>query len=279
MLVSAPLQSYDRASIHRPQYHSSRPYHTPTEKGTAGTMTLSSSHPIWRTSPTVVRQWAPAATTATRNIVIRILRVASASLPSANLAQSVPTRPKNHVRGVASDSRVWTTGRGFFEGRYRERQSYVSAQEQKDLEAERDAILQIQNVQAAKRRAKMMRLTPAFQRLEIAPTRPALLPAKPRQRAPPATMSPPLPTAAFPSQAPKPASVSLLLRTWLPSTQARERPWLSRPTAPVPRSSVASASICSACHRQLATDHPSPRPHPQIRSCSAKSPESQSSRR
>ncbi|GAK62026.1 uncharacterized protein PAN0_001d0222 [Moesziomyces antarcticus] len=163
MLVSAPLQSYDRASIHRPQYHSSRPYHTPTEKGTAGTMTLSSSH----ADMAHFTDGRPAVGTSSSHSHIETSssassESASASLPSANLAQPVPTRPKNHVRGVASDSRVWTTGRGFFEGRYRERQSYVSAQEQKDLEAERDAILQIQNVQAAKRRAKMMRLTPAF---------------------------------------------------------------------------------------------------------------------
>ncbi|KAJ9476556.1 Serine/threonine-protein phosphatase 1 regulatory subunit GAC1 [Pseudozyma hubeiensis] len=86
----------------------------------------------------------------------------TSSSASHDLAQPVPTRPKNHMRGVASDSRLWTTGRSFFEGRYSERQTYVSASEQKELEAERDAIQQIQNVQAAKRRAKMMRLTPAF---------------------------------------------------------------------------------------------------------------------
>ncbi|CBQ68041.1 conserved hypothetical protein [Sporisorium reilianum SRZ2] len=149
MLVSAPHQPFDRLADSRPQ-HAKIQYSSLVNalapKHAIDAMTLSTSHAD--TTVLVDDNSAPIASTS--------------SSPSRSLAQPVPTRPKNHVRGVASDSHLWTTGRNFVEGRYRERQSYVTAQEQKELEAEREAILQIQNVQAAKRRAKLMRLTPAF---------------------------------------------------------------------------------------------------------------------
>ncbi|CDS00635.1 uncharacterized protein SPSC_01882 [Sporisorium scitamineum] len=150
MLVSAPHQPFDRASDSRLPQHA-KIHHPPlvnvlAAKDCLDAMTLSTSHAD--TTVLVDDKSLPIASTS--------------SSPSQTLVQPVPTRPKNHVCGAASDSRVWTTGRNFFEGRYRERQTYVTAEEQKELEAERHAILQIQNVQAAKRRAKLMRLTPAF---------------------------------------------------------------------------------------------------------------------
>ncbi|EST06560.1 putative phosphatase regulatory subunit [Kalmanozyma brasiliensis GHG001] len=163
MLVSAPYQSFDRVPDLRSQ-HAHVSYSTlvpgPPAKDHFDAMTLSSSH----ANTALFAESRGSMTNSTTDSHDQSSPIASTSsgATSHNLAQPVPTRPKNHVRGVASDSRLWTTGRSFFEGRYRERQAFVSAQEQKDLEAERDAIQQIQNVQAAKRRAKMMRLTPAF---------------------------------------------------------------------------------------------------------------------
>lgn len=161
MLVSVPYQSFDRVSDQRPQHatisHSSH-VRIVTGNENFDAMTLA-------TAPVKVNMFTDSCATGNTTSQDREQPssiASTSSSPSHNLAQPMPTRPKNHMRAAASDSRLWTTGRSFFEGRYRERQTYVSAQDQKDLEAERDAILQIQNVQAAKRRAKMMRLTPAF---------------------------------------------------------------------------------------------------------------------
>lgn len=157
MLVSASLPSYDRVSNHRPQHAKPSPSSHKlvlTGKDKLNTMTFSTSQAdtaLFSSNRSSSHNRLDSSSSASTSLTA-----------SQNLVQPVPSRPKNHVRGVASDSRLWTTGRGFFEGRYRERQAYASAQEQKELEAERDAIMQIQNVQAVKRRAKMMRLTPAF---------------------------------------------------------------------------------------------------------------------
>ncbi|KAJ1030077.1 hypothetical protein NDA16_000990 [Ustilago loliicola] len=171
MLVSATLPTYDRASNRRPQFTRSAyslHVHALSAKDHLDNMTLSTSH---ADTPLFAAEARPSTNnTSSASMVASSSNPPSTSTAPESLARPLPTRPKNHVRGVASDSRLWTTGRGFFEGRYQERQSYVSAQEQKKLEAERDAILQIQNAQAAKRRAKMMRLTPAYASLPRANT-------------------------------------------------------------------------------------------------------------
>ncbi|SYW82047.1 uncharacterized protein UHO2_00532 [Ustilago hordei] len=171
MLVSATHPTYDRNSNHRPQFarsvYSSH-VHTFQAKDHHDSMTLSTSQADTPLFAAEARPTTTTTTTTTTNSSPSM--VASTSTAPDSLVQPVPTRPKNHVRGIASDSRIWTTARGFFEGRYQERQSYASIQEKKELEAERDAILQIQSAQAAKRRAKMMRLTPAFPALPRAHT-------------------------------------------------------------------------------------------------------------
>ncbi|SNX81959.1 uncharacterized protein MEPE_00664 [Melanopsichium pennsylvanicum] len=157
MLVNAPFQSHHRILNHRPQHASHQtPSYMLTPNDNLDTMTLSSS----QADPALFTDSCLSASTISSHHSSS--NASTSSTMSHNLAQPVPSRPKNHVRGVVSDSRLWTTGRGFFESRYRERQSFVTAADQKDLLAERDAIQQIHNVQTAKRRAKMMRLTPAY---------------------------------------------------------------------------------------------------------------------
>lgn len=159
MLASATSHPYDLVSNHRPKFAESclsSHDRDPISEIPSDIMTLSTS----QADAVRFADERPGASTSASYSVDPTSHSAS-SMPDS-LTQPLPTRPKNHVRGIASDSRLWTTGRGFFENRSRERQTHAGAQEQRELEAERDAIVQIQNAQAAKRRARLMRLTPAF---------------------------------------------------------------------------------------------------------------------
>ncbi|EPQ32384.1 uncharacterized protein PFL1_00580 [Pseudozyma flocculosa PF-1] len=69
-------------------------------------------------------------------------------------------RPRNHVRSISIEPRIHA--QSVFDRRARDRAGFLSPQEKMELELEREAVLQIQNAQAAKRRPKIMRLTPAF---------------------------------------------------------------------------------------------------------------------
>ncbi|KAN0066106.1 hypothetical protein ACQY0O_000200 [Thecaphora frezii] len=70
------------------------------------------------------------------------------------------SRPRHHVRSISIEPRIHA--QSIFDKGARERAGFLSPQEKMEVEREREAIVQIQSAQAAKRRPRIMRLTPAF---------------------------------------------------------------------------------------------------------------------
>lgn len=153
---------------------------------------------------------------------------------NASPPSSLPTRPRNHIRSISIEP---TSYSGFTaESRARDRAGFLSPQEKQQMELEREAVLQIQNAQAAKRRHKFMRLTPAFPHS--------------KNKSP----SPPLSAPAIPENASSGSTNAI-------STEENKVPFPSSASSPVTAvATMSSAPLHPASRKALALKANSPGP-------------------